>query len=94
MARPRKSLHNGSLLKAALEGLELQKQRIENQISEVRSQLGVGTGRRGRPPGSKNKTARVGRPPGKRRKMSASARKRIGAAQKLRWAKFHASKAS
>jgi len=94
MARPRKSLQNESILKAALEGLELQKQRIETQLNEVRSQLGMGTGRRGRPPGSKNKKGRVGRPPGKRRKMSAAARKRIGAAQKLRWAKFHASKAS
>jgi hypothetical protein len=94
MARPRKSLQNESLLRAALEGLELQKQRIENQLSEVRSQLGFGTGRRGRPPGSKNKKARVGRPPGKRRKMSAAARKRIGAAQRLRWAKQRASAAS
>ena len=94
MARPRKSLHSESFLKAALEGLELMKRRIESQLSEVRSRLGLGTGRRGRPPGSKNKKARVGRPPGKRRKMSAAARKRIGAAQKLRWAKFHASKAS
>ena len=94
MARPRKSRQNESLLRAALEGLELQKQRIENQLSDVRSQLGMGTGRRGRPPGSKNKKGRVGRPPGKRRKMSAAARKRIAAAQKLRWAKFHASKAS
>jgi hypothetical protein len=93
MARPRKSLQNELLLKAALEGLELQKQRIENQLSEVRSQLGLGTGRRGRPPGSKNKKA-VGRPPGKRRKMSAAARKRISAAQKLRWAKQRASGAS
>ena len=59
MARPRKSLQNESILKAALEGLELQKQRIENQLNEVRSQLGMGTGRRGRPPGSKNKKGRV-----------------------------------
>ena len=94
MARPRKSLHNESFLRAALEGFELMKQRIENQLTEVRSQLGLGGGKRGRPPGSKNKKAPVGRPPGKRRKMSASARKRIAAAQRLRWAKFHASKAS
>jgi hypothetical protein len=94
MARPRKSLHNESFLRAALEGLELMKQRIENQLSDVRSQLGLGSSRRGRPAGSKNKKAVAEKAPGKRRKMSAAARKRIAAAQKLRWAKFHASKKS
>ena len=82
MARPRKSVADESLLNAALEGLELQKQRIENQIKEVRARLGKGTGRRGRPPGSTNAKA------GKRKQLSAAARKRIAAAQKRRWAEY------
>ena len=70
------------LLIAALEGLELQKQRIEEQIKTVRVRLGKGTGRRGRPHGSETaKTA--GRKP-----LSAAARKRIAAAQKRRWAAY------
>ena len=65
----------------------------------------VARGRRGRPPGSKNKpspgrpkatTKRgPGRPKGsvkKKRTMSAEARARISAAQKKRWAKVKAAK--
>ncbi|MGD0438035.1 MAG: hypothetical protein ABSB86_16350 [Bryobacteraceae bacterium] len=84
MPRPTKTIGNSSLLNAALEGLELQKQRIEEQIREVRALLGKGAGKRGRPPGpSKEK-----RGPSK---MSASARKRIAAAQKRRWAEYRKS---
>ncbi len=72
-----------SLLAAALEGLELQKRRIEDQIQEVRLLLGKGTGRRGRPPGSGHK-----RGPGR---MSIAARRRIAAAQKRRWAEYRKS---
>lgn len=70
-----------SLLSAALEGLELQKQRLEEQIQEVRSLLGKG--RRGRPPGASMATHRRG--PGR---LSPAARKRIAAAQKRRWAEY------
>jgi hypothetical protein len=74
-----------SLLTAALEGLELQKRRIEEQIQEVRSLLGKGSGRRGRPP-----TPHSNGGPG-RRQLSEAARKRIGAAQKRRWAEYRKS---
>ena len=82
MPRTAKGIKDISLLAAALEGLELQKRRLEDQIQEVRLLLGKGTGRRGRPPGS------VKRGPGR---MSAAARKRIAAAQKRRWAEYRKS---
>jgi predicted nucleic acid-binding Zn-ribbon protein len=77
-----KSVNDKALLQAALEGLELQKQRIEDQIREVRSRLGPG--RRAAPPG---KTAEAP-PRRRRRRLSAEARKRIAAAQKKRWDAF------
>lgn len=83
MARTAKTIRDQSLLTAALEGLELQKRRIEDQIQEVRLLLGKGTGRRGRPPGSAHKAGR----------LSASARRRIAAAQKRRWAEYRKSSA-
>jgi hypothetical protein len=70
-----------ALLEAALEGLELQRQRIEDQIKEVRSRLSQS--RRG---AGAAKTAEI--PPRHRRRLSAEARKRIAAAQKKRWAAF------
>jgi hypothetical protein len=81
------------LLTAALEGLELQKERIDQQIQEVRSLLGKTPGRRGRPPGSTNSASSnagstTKRPP---TRLSAAARKRIAAAQKRRWAEYRKS---
>jgi hypothetical protein len=84
MPRTVKTIRDNSLLTAALEGLELQKRRIEDQIQEVRLLLGKGTGRRGRPPGSSNHKRGPGR-------MSAAARKRIATAQKRRWAEYRKS---
>ena len=78
------SIRDHALLAAALEGLELQKKRIDEQIQEVRSLLGKG--RRGRPPGSTNQ-----RGPGR---LSTAARRRIAAAQKRRWAEYRKSAAS
>ena len=83
MPRTANTMQDPSLLAAALEGLELQKRRIEDQIQEVRLLLGKGTGRRGRPPAAGRK-----RGPGR---MSAAARKRIAAAQKRRWAEYRKS---
>ena len=83
MPRITKGIKDISLLAAALEGLELQKRRLDDQIQEVRLLLGKGTGRRGRPPDSNSK-----RGPGR---MSAAARKRIAAAQKRRWAEYRKS---
>jgi len=78
------NIRNSSLLTAALEGLELQKQRIEEQIREVRTLLGQGAGRRGRPPGATKHKSGPGR-------LSPAARKRIAAAQKRRWAEYRKS---
>jgi hypothetical protein len=88
MARPSAALTDRGLLEAALTGLELQRQKIDEQIQTVRSRLGIGLKRRGRPPGSKAapKTAASGK-----RVLSESARKRIAAAQKRRWAEFRKS---
>src|SRR5260370_42373668 len=66
------------ILNAAILGFEEQKSRIDVQIAEIRQMLD-GSGRT--EPGA---TAEV--PKGKRRKLSAAARKRIGDAQRRRWA--------
>lgn len=81
MPRP-KSVDHG-LLEAALEGLELQRQRIDEQIREVRGRLGQR--------GPRSNAGAAGPAPAKkrpRRKLSEQARKRIAAAQKKRWAAF------
>ena len=82
MPRITKSLEENAFLAAALEGLELQKARIEAQIAQVRSMLG---GKKSKAPEA---AVAVAAAPAKRRKLSAAARKRIGIAQKRRWAKF------
>jgi hypothetical protein len=76
------------LLQAALEGLEAQKLRIEDHLQHVRSLLGLGARRRGRPPKSAEAATVSAQPTKRRRKrtMSAEARARISAAQKKRWA--------
>ena len=98
MPRTGNSLNDPSLLGAALEGLEAQRARIEEQIRQVRQLLGSGpTG--GRRPGrrsgggeeatSAKSTAAASR---KRRQLSPAARKRIAAAQKKRWAEYRKNK--
>ncbi len=69
---------DAGILSAALEGLELQKQRLEQQIAEVRRLLG----------GTTRKAAAVVEAKKPRRKMSAAARKHISAVQKKRWAEW------
>lgn len=73
MARVSKSSDNSTILVAALEGLELQKQRIESQIQQVRKLLGY---------------SGDGADPALKRRLSPAARKRIAAAQKRRWAAY------
>lgn len=91
MPRTGNAIRNHSLLTAALEGLELQKQRIEEQIQEVRSLLGKTPARRGRPAGSTNSASTNNGPARKRARLSAAARKRIAVAQKRRWAEYRKS---
>jgi hypothetical protein len=87
MARPRKGnkpVVDTTVLAAALEGLELQRTRIEESIRQVRALLGQ--------PKSPRAAAGAAEAAGpgrrKRRPLSAAARKRIAAAQKRRWANF------
>ena len=78
------------ILEAALQGLESQRQRLDDQIAQVRAMMGS---RPGRPPkqssndseGEKRAAKTGGR---KKRVLSPEARKRIAIAQKKRWAAF------
>jgi hypothetical protein len=65
------------IITAAIEGFESQKRRIDAQIVEIRAML---------PGGRTEPAATPESPKGKRRKLSAAARKRIGDAQRKRWA--------
>jgi hypothetical protein len=65
------------ILTAAIEGFEAQKRRIDEQIAQVRQMMNGGRS---------ESTIAAELPRGKRRKMSAAARKRIGDAQRKRWA--------
>lgn len=69
-------------LAMALVGYELEKQRIDEKIRQIRAQLGgragIGAGR--------NSASAKSAGTGPRRTLSASARKRIAAAQRKRWA--------
>jgi hypothetical protein len=65
------------ILTAAIGGFEQQKLRIDAQIAEIRAMLSGG-----RPAPAATSEA----PKGRRLKMSAAARKRIGDAQRKRWA--------
>lgn len=88
MARP-KSLALPSdpmLLQAMLDGLDLQKQKLEAKISEVQAALGKGrkTAKAAPAPAAAEGAA----PARPKRTLSAQARARIAAAQKKRWASF------
>jgi hypothetical protein len=98
MAKMQGSINNSVLLQAALEGLELQRNRIDEQIQLIRAKLGIRGA--GRPPkavvaideevsetSSKKATKKR-----KKRQLSAEARERIAEAQKRRWANFRKEK--
>jgi hypothetical protein len=76
------------ILAAALQGLEAQRERIESQLAAVRRLMRDGSKAMVAPPVSAASTPTDG-DPRPRRKLSARARKRIGEAQKKRWAAFH-----
>ena len=81
MTRPREV--SDDLLNAALHGLESQKLAIEAHIAQVRSLLGNGVKRRGRPP--KNAlTTDVAEP--KKRHFSVATRRKMAAGQRRRYA--------
>ncbi len=73
------------ILEAALQGLEAQKHKLDDQIAQVRSMLG------GRATTTAaNKPASSGA--AKKRVLSPEARQRIAAAQKKRWAAYRKGK--
>lgn len=74
-------------LLAALEGLEAQRQRIEDQIRQVQAMLGR---RKGRPPAASKPAEK----PAGKRQLSPAAKRRIAAAQKRRWAEYRKRKAA
>ena len=76
---PKAATHDAELLQAALIGLEHQQEEMQRRIAEIRAQLH----------GSSAPVGATGAPR-KRRTMSAAARKRIAAAQRKRWAEYHA----
>ena len=86
MPRPKKLMQNSELLEAALAGLQLKKQQLDEQIREVRALLGGAPGRKARPMSGAAKNG------GSR--LSPAARKRIAAAQKRRWAEYRKSASS
>jgi len=83
MAKSTNKLNEATILTAALEGLKLQKQKVDEQIQEVTARLNALAGRRpvGRPPKGDQQAPKKGK-----RVLSAAARKRISQAQKKRWA--------
>lgn len=80
------------ILEAALQGLELQRQKLDDQIAQVRSLLGRRVGRPPKSGGSAASAVAAGSSSPKRM-LSEEARKRIAAAQKRRWAAFRKTKA-
>jgi hypothetical protein len=103
MAKTTLLVDNIALYEAALEGLELQKQRIEEQIRQVRAVLS------GRKPttalseaapaaATTEKKKKVSAAPSakkpRKRTLSEEARQRIAAAQKKRWESFRAAQSN
>ena len=78
MPRGRKS-QDVTTLQMALVGYQVEKQKIEDRIREIRAQLGDG--------GSvSSNNSRPAKKAGTKRVLSAAARRRIAAAQRKRWA--------
>jgi hypothetical protein len=84
---------NQAILEAALQGLEAQKQKLDEQIAQVRSLLRPRGGRPSKSAQGSSAAAPSVPVNGRRKKrvLSAEARKRIAAAQKKRWAAFRKS---
>jgi hypothetical protein len=70
------------LLELALKGLEAERAQIENEISQVRSQLGYRSTSSNNPVEGTTPTGR------KRRKMSAEAKRKISEGMKRRYAEL------
>ena len=80
---------NYEILEAALQGLEAQRQKLDEQIAQVRAMMGRRGGRSSK--AAQSQSGATGE--GTRRNLSPEARKRIAAAQKKRWAAFRKNQA-
>ena len=89
MARGRAD-QNAGILEYALHHLERERDEIQAKIEHIRRQLG---GRSNNSAGPSVVVAGAAAVPGKKRVLSESARKRIAAAQKRRWAEHRKAKA-
>lgn len=78
------------ILTAALEGFEIQKRRIDEQIAQIRAALGVGRAATGAE--SKSGASKAVPKKGRRRELSEAARERIAEAQRKRWAAYRKEK--
>ena len=83
-----------AVLRAALEALEAERNRIDGQILALRTALGKNTGAsRGRPPGQRNGVRPRRRPSGNtakrrgRRQFTAAQKKAVSRRMKAYWAK-------
>jgi hypothetical protein len=88
MAKQSAAPHH-EILEAALQGLEAQRHKLEEQIAHVRSLLG---GRAGKPAKAPVWAAGASAGTAKKRILSPEARQRIAAAQKKRWAAYRKNK--
>jgi hypothetical protein len=86
MAKAKQAVTDAAFLNAALEGLELQRKRIDEQIQQVKSLLG------GKKPRVVPAAAAGKSKPAAKRELSETARKRIAKAQKKRWAAYRKAK--
>lgn len=75
------SMETGTLLQAALQGLEARRREVADQMAEVQGRL-VQYSRKRASKGRKQASR------GRKRTLSPAARKRIGDAQKKRWAAY------
>jgi peptidoglycan hydrolase CwlO-like protein len=82
------------ILEAALQGLESQRNKLDEQISEVRRLLSGRVAKKATKVSARSESAASsGRSPRKKRALSQEARARIAAAQKKRWAAFRKNQA-
>lgn len=90
MLRTASPVNQSALYEAALEGLELQKQRLQEQIRMVRSLLGGKNPRMSdaSEADSAPRAKKAGRKQRRKRNLSPEASARISEAQRRRWAAF------
>lgn len=91
MPRTPRTVQSEGLLEAALEGLELRRQRLEEEIQHVRSLLGRRAGGRS---SRENHDMGSAEPATRKRRLNPEARKRIAAAQKKRWEEYRRKQAA